>query len=310
MSTDTAKAVVRRNTEEVQSRGNFDVFEELFATDFVDHTPQPGTTPDKAGVRKLYSSIRAAFPDFHAEIHRQLADGDRVTTYKTYYGTHEGHLLGVAPTHQRIQFETVDVMRVRGGKITDHWGVGNLLSLMRQIGGWTPPPEAQATNEEATRLLAQIKSTRQTPATTHAHEFLVSLTPETIQWERLFEGAEIAVVSGDPGDPGSPYVIRIRHRDGLEVPPHRHSFDENITVVSGAWVMGLGERFDLSAAQEFPAESLLVVPKRVPHFALCEGETIVQGHFIGPFDTTFVRPEDDPRKKAEQITVPLADRTV
>ena len=64
MSTDAAKAVVRRNTEEVQNGANFDVFEVLFADDFIDHTPQPGTTPDKAGVRKLYSYIRAAFPDF------------------------------------------------------------------------------------------------------------------------------------------------------------------------------------------------------------------------------------------------------
>src|ERR1700722_17478032 len=51
-SSEAAKAVVRRNTEEVQCRGNFDLFEELFADYFVDHTPQPGTTPDKAGVRK------------------------------------------------------------------------------------------------------------------------------------------------------------------------------------------------------------------------------------------------------------------
>src|SRR6266568_4386899 len=69
-----------------------------------------------------------------------IADGDRVTTFKTYHGTHEGPFLGIAPTHRKIQFETVDVMRVQNGKITDHWGVGNLLSLMRQIGGWTPPP--------------------------------------------------------------------------------------------------------------------------------------------------------------------------
>ncbi len=138
---DSAKAVVRRNTEEVQGRGKFEVFEELFADDFVDHTTQPGTTPDKAGVRRLYKSLRQAFPDFHAEIHWQLADGDRVTTFKTYHGTHEGSFLGIAPTHRKIQFETVDVMRVQNGKITDHWGVGNLLSLMRQIGGWTPPQE-------------------------------------------------------------------------------------------------------------------------------------------------------------------------
>jgi len=48
--------------------------------------------------------------------------------------------------------------------------------------------------------------------------------------------------------------------------------------------MGLGERYDLAAAQEFRAGSYLVVPKKVPHFALCRGETIVQGHFVGPID--------------------------
>ena len=79
-ASDAAKAVVRRNAEEVQGKGNFNVFEELFADDFVDHTTQPGTTPDKAGVRKLYTYMREAFPDFHAEIHWQLVDGDRVTT--------------------------------------------------------------------------------------------------------------------------------------------------------------------------------------------------------------------------------------
>jgi steroid delta-isomerase-like uncharacterized protein len=131
---DDAKAVVRRNTEEVQSRGNFDLFEELFADDFVDHTPQPNTTPDKDGVRKLYHALRGAFPDFHADIHWQAADGNLVTTYKTYHGTHEGPFLGVAPTGRLIHFETVDVMRVREGKITEHWEVANLFSLMQQLG--------------------------------------------------------------------------------------------------------------------------------------------------------------------------------
>src|SRR5215831_20241342 len=155
-SSEAAKAVVRRNTEEIQGAGRFEVFDELFADDFTDHTPQPNTTPDKAGVRKLYTYIRAAFPDFHAEIHWQLADGDRVTTYKTYHGTHEGPFLGVAPTHRKIHFETVDVMRVQNGKITDHWGVGNLLSLMQQIGGWTQPAEGlQGTDDSTVKLTAR-----------------------------------------------------------------------------------------------------------------------------------------------------------
>lgn len=132
-SGEAAKAVVRRNTEEVQSRGNFDVFEKIFADDFLDHTPQPNRTPDKDGPRSLYHALRAAFPDFHADIHWQAADGDLVTTYKTYHGTHQGEFLGVPPTGRKIRFETVDAMRVRNGKITEHWGVANLYSLMQQL---------------------------------------------------------------------------------------------------------------------------------------------------------------------------------
>jgi len=130
---EAAKAVVRRNTEKVQGEGNFSLFEELFADDFVDHTPQPNMTPDKPGVRSLYKAIRAAFPDFHAVIHWQTVDDEIVTTFKTYYGTHRGTFLGVAPTGRKIHFETVDAMRVHDGKIREHWGVANLYSLMEQL---------------------------------------------------------------------------------------------------------------------------------------------------------------------------------
>ena len=133
---DAAKALVRRNTDEVQGGGNFELFDELFADDFLDHTPQPGRTPDKSGARQLYETLRNAFPDFHADIHWQRVDGDVVTTFKTYHGTHLGKFLGVVPTGRKIQFETVDVMRVRDGKIAEHWGVANLFSLMQQLGAW------------------------------------------------------------------------------------------------------------------------------------------------------------------------------
>jgi predicted ester cyclase len=95
---------------------------------------QPGTTPDKAGVRVLYKRLRDAFPDFRPEIHWQTVDNDIVTTFKTYHGTQLGDFLGIAPTGKAIQFETVDAMRVRDGKITDHWGVANLYSVLQQLG--------------------------------------------------------------------------------------------------------------------------------------------------------------------------------
>lgn len=137
-TSEAAKTIVRTNTEQVQGQGDFALFEQLFAEDFVDHTPQPGTTPDKDGVRVLYHRLREAFPDFNPVIHWQTVDGDVVTTFKTYHGTHRGPLFGIAPTGRKVQFETVDAMRVRDGKITDHWGVANLFSLMQQLGGLPP----------------------------------------------------------------------------------------------------------------------------------------------------------------------------
>lgn len=129
-----AVAVVRRNTEQVQGKGDFELFEELFADDFVDHTPQPGTTADKDGVRVLYRRLRDAFPDFRPEIHWQTVDGDVVTTFKTYHGTHRGDFLGIAPTGRTVSFDTVDAMRVRDGRIVEHWGVANLYSVIGQLG--------------------------------------------------------------------------------------------------------------------------------------------------------------------------------
>ena len=129
-----AKAVVCRNTEEVQGQGDFALFDELFADSFVDHTPQPGTTADKAGVLRLYKRLRTAFPDFRPEIVWQTVDADIVTTYKVYHGTHLGDFLGIAPTGKTVDFETVDAMRVRDGEITDHWGVANLYSVLQQLG--------------------------------------------------------------------------------------------------------------------------------------------------------------------------------
>jgi steroid delta-isomerase-like uncharacterized protein len=143
MSTDIgemAKAITRRNTEEVQGGGDWELFAELFADDFYDHTPQPGGSRDKAGVLVLYKRLREAFPDFTPEIHWQRADGDVVTTFKTYHGTHQGDFLGIPGTGKKVSFETVDAMRVVDGRITEHWGVANLYSVMQQIGAIPPLP--------------------------------------------------------------------------------------------------------------------------------------------------------------------------
>ncbi|MFC6623138.1 ester cyclase [Novosphingobium panipatense] len=143
---EAAKLVVRRNTEEVQGGGDFDLFDQLFSDDLYDHTPQPGGTRDKAGVLVLYKRLREAFPDFKPEIHWQKVDGDIVTTFKTYHGTHLGNFLGHAGTGTRVSFETVDAMKVVDGQITEHWGVANLYSVLQQIGVIDPLPVGETSH--------------------------------------------------------------------------------------------------------------------------------------------------------------------
>ena len=126
--------VVRRNVEAVQNGGDFAVFDEIFADDFVDHTPQQGVPADKDGVRMLYTGLRAAFADFHAEIHWQTVEADKVTTFKTYHGTHAGDFLGVPATGEKVHFDTIDVFRIRDGRLVDHWGIADLLGLLIQLG--------------------------------------------------------------------------------------------------------------------------------------------------------------------------------
>lgn len=127
-------AVVRRNVQEVQNGGDFAVFDQIFAADFVDHTPQQGVPADKAGVRTLYVALRTAFDGFHAEIHWQTVEDDKVTTFKTYSGVHRGTFLGVAATQRSVRFQTLDVFRVRQGRLTDRWGVADLLGALVQLG--------------------------------------------------------------------------------------------------------------------------------------------------------------------------------
>lgn len=127
------KAVVRRLIEGVQRDGDFALFETLFATDYVDHTPFGDFPPNRDGTRTIYQTFRKAFPDWRATIHRQVAEGDLVTTHKTYHGTHRGEIFGVAPTGRETTFAVIDIMRVRNGQITDHWGVGDGAGLMRQL---------------------------------------------------------------------------------------------------------------------------------------------------------------------------------
>jgi quercetin dioxygenase-like cupin family protein len=125
----------------------------------------------------------------------------------------------------------------------------------------------------------------------------VVVTPDKIQWgpaPPIFPaGAQFAVLAGDPSKAG-PFIVRLKFPDGYRVMPHWHPTAENVTVISGEFHVGMGNKFDESSMQTLPAGSVAVVPTHHNHYAMAKGETMVQVNATGPFKLVYVNPADDP----------------
>ena len=112
----------------------------------------------------------------------------------------------------------------------------------------------------------------------------------------LPEGAQFAVLHGSPAEPG-PFVMRLKFPAGYVIPPHMHPEEEHVTVISGSFGVGAGEKHDKSKAPLLAPGSFVQLPTGMAHFAWTEEETVVQINAMGPFGITYVNPEDDPRPK-------------
>ncbi|WP_189644618.1 ester cyclase [Luteimonas gilva] len=128
-------ALGRRYFEEVWNRGDLDALDRLLAPGYVNHTPStPNPPPGPAGLKPIISAIRRAFPDLHYEIRDIVATDDTVVMRVRMTGTHRGDLFGLAPTGKRIAVDQINIERIRGGRIVEHWRVTDELSLMKQLG--------------------------------------------------------------------------------------------------------------------------------------------------------------------------------
>ena len=125
----------------------------------------------------------------------------------------------------------------------------------------------------------------------------VVLTPADVKWGDappvLSAGAKFAVLEGDPSKAGA-YTVRLQMPDGYKIMPHWHPTAEKITVISGEFHAGMGDKFQDEGSLTFPAGSFIVMPAHMHHFAWAKGETTVQVHGIGPFKLTYVNAADDP----------------
>lgn len=113
-----------------------------------------------------------------------------------------------------------------------------------------------------------------------------------LKWVGIIKGCDLAAVSGDFTADGAPFVIRVRCADGSKIPAHWHPVDENVTVLKGTFLVGMGETFDESKLQTMNVGNFLTMGKEMRHFGLCKGETIVQIHGMGPFKINWVNPAE------------------
>ncbi|MDP8913267.1 MAG: cupin domain-containing protein [Pseudomonadota bacterium] len=124
--------------------------------------------------------------------------------------------------------------------------------------------------------------------------------PGEVAWRpappSLPAGAQAALLYGDPSKEGL-FVLRLKLPKGYKIPPHSHPRPEIITVVSGAFHLGMGHQANWRQARRLPAGSFFAFDPGMVHFAHVEEETVVQLNSTGPWGINYVNPADDPRRK-------------
>ena len=107
-------------------------------------------------------------------------------------------------------------------------------------------------------------------------------------------GAKLAVLNGDPGKPGQ-FVMRLMLPPGYVIAPHWHTLAEQLTVISGTFYIGMGDKNDRAQAHALKAGGFHYLPGRAHHYAFVREATVVQVEGMGPFDINYLDPRDDPQ---------------
>ena len=131
------ESIYRRMIEEGFNQGNLAVVDELVAPGAREH--QRGAGDGIEGTKNTIKYLRSAFPDFKITIDEVVVSGDKVWARQKGGGTNLGSFAGHPPTGIKAFTDVIDVVRIEGGKIVEHWGVPDQLGMMMQLGHITPP---------------------------------------------------------------------------------------------------------------------------------------------------------------------------
>jgi steroid delta-isomerase-like uncharacterized protein len=140
MSAEQNKVIMRRYFEEAWNKGFLELLDEIVSPDYINHNPfVPDLPPGPAGLKPIFSGLRSAFPDLQHTLEEQIADGDKVATRWTFRGTHRGELMGIPATGKQVTISGIQIERIAGGKIVEHWRQSDDLGMMQQLGVISTP---------------------------------------------------------------------------------------------------------------------------------------------------------------------------
>jgi predicted ester cyclase len=135
------KAIARKVPEDIATRGNVDLIDEITTENPVEHGAF-GDVHGREDIREMVEHIRAGIPDFSATVEDVLAEDDRVAMRVTLRGTHDGgEFMGLEPTGRTFEVPNMVITRLEDGRIAERWQVADNLMMMNQLGAVEPPTE-------------------------------------------------------------------------------------------------------------------------------------------------------------------------
>jgi steroid delta-isomerase-like uncharacterized protein len=133
MSIEANKNIVRRY-QEIYNSNDLEALSEIVSEDLLTPKIMPGIPAGIEGAKVAHQMMLAGFPDYQTTIDDLIAEGDKVVARITMSGTNTGSFMGIPPTGKRILFTGMYVARIDDGKIVEHWGEEDGVSLLQQLG--------------------------------------------------------------------------------------------------------------------------------------------------------------------------------